>query len=336
MLMKWFSAIPAILILSSPVLAQTWTEFAVGPNFTYPAAVNNSGQIIGSYSATAAGKSKTFVRNPDGSIIKFQSDAESSGGVSINNSGEAVGYLESSGFSRSPDGSFHKISLSCCATSAVAVNDAGHIAGTFFLDWERKIRAVYLMDGAGKYIQFTFPHGYPPHDSVLIEVNGLNNSDQIVGDWTSSSNGVSGQHGFLYESGTFTQLDFSGAKLTRPRAISNRGEVVGDWTDTAGAIHGFVWTDTQGFTSFDAPQGTLTSITAINSSGVSVGYYSDGEKDHGFVLDPQLAITILDAPNASGTIPTGINASGQVAGIYIGPKFSQKGFLYTPAILPPH
>lgn len=332
--MKWCSSILAILILSPALWAQTWTEFAVGPNFTYPAAINNRGQITGSYSASAAGRSKAFVRNADGSITKLQPESVYSGGVSINSSGEVVGYAESSGFDRTPDGGFHKVSLLCCATSAVAVNDAGHIAGTFFLDWDRKISAVYLMDKDGKYIQFTFPHGRAPHDSVLIEVRGLNSSDRIVGDWTSSADGILSQHGFLYESGTFVQLDVSGAKLTRPRAISNAGEVVGDWTDTAGAIHGFLWTETRGFTSYDAPQATLTSIMAINSAGMKVGYYSDGEKDHGFVLDPQLAMTVLDAPNASSTIPVGINASGRVTGIYIGSKSSQKGFLYTPAMLP--
>ncbi len=333
--MKWSYRLLTLLILSLRLSAQTWTDFAVGQNYTYPSAINNGGQVTGSYSATVAGKSKAFVRNANGTIIKLQAEAESSGGVSMNNSGETVGYAESSGFKRLTDGSFHTISLSCCTTSAVAVNDSGHIAGTFFLDWTRKIRAVYLMDAAAKYTQFTFPHDNAPNDSVLIAVSGLNNSDQIVGDWTSSRDGVIGQHGFLYESGTFTQLDVSGAKSTRPRAINNGGKIVGDWTDTKGEIHGFLWTETRGFTSYDAPQATLTSMTAINSSGVIAGYYSDGEKDHGFVLDPRMAITILDAPDAAGTIPTGINASGQVTGIYIGPKFYQKGFLYTPAIFPP-
>jgi hypothetical protein len=64
---------------------------------------------------------------------------------------------------------------------------------------------------------------------------------------------------------------------------------------------------------------------------VTAGHYSDGKTDHGFVLDPQSGLTILDAPHAASTIPNGINASGQVTGLYIGPKFVQKGFIYTPA-----
>jgi hypothetical protein len=82
---------------------------------------------------------------------------------------------------------------------------------------------------------------------------------------------------------------------------------------------------------FDAPQATLTSITAINSSGVVVGYFSDGKADHGFVLDTQGVVTVLEAPHASSTIPNGINARGQVTGLYISTNFAQKGFLYTPA-----
>jgi hypothetical protein len=96
--------------------------------------------------------------------------------------------------------------------------------------------------------------------------------------------------------------------------------------------HGFLWTAAQGFTLFDAPQATLTSITAINSSGVAVGYFTDGKADHGFILNTQGVVTILEAPHASSTIPNGINARGQVAGLYIGTKFAQKGFIYTPAM----
>ena len=96
--------------------------------------------------------------------------------------------------------------------------------------------------------------------------------------------------------------------------------------------HGFLWTAVLGFTLFDAPQATLTSITAINSSGVTVGYFSDGKADHGFVLDARGVVTILNAPHASSTVPNGINARGQVTGLYIGTRFAQKGFIYTPAM----
>jgi hypothetical protein len=322
----------AVLILSLPLSAQTWAEFAVGPNYTYPAAINNSGQVTASYTVPNTNGSKAFIRNADGTLIRIQSNAQNSDSASINSLGEVVGYAGKSGFYRLPDGTFQKLSLFCCATSAVAVNGAGYMAGTFFLNWQRKIRAVYLMDASGKYVHFTFPHDGYPHDSVSIEVGGLNNSNQIAGSWTAYANGVSGRHGFLYGEGTITQLDVPGAAVTQPRAINDSGEIAGDWTDSAGVTHGFLWTAVQGFTLFDAPEATLTSITAINSSGVTVGYFSDGKADHGFVLDTQGVITILNAPHATSTVPNGINARGQVTGLYIGGKFAQKGFLYTPAM----
>jgi uncharacterized membrane protein len=330
-IVKQFALVLAVLILSLPISAQTWTEFAVGPNYTYPAAINNSGQVTGSYTVPNTNGSKAFIRNADGTLVRIQSNAQDSGSASISNSGEVVGFADKSGFRRLPDGTFQMLSLHCCATSAVAVNGAGYIAGTFFLNWQRKIRAIYLMDASGKYVHFTFPHDSYPHDSVSIEVGGLNNSNQIAGGWTAYSNGVLVQHGFLYDSGTMTQLDVPGAVVTQPRAINDSGEIAGDWTDSAGATHGFLWTAAQGFTLFDAPQATLTSITAINSSGVVVGYFSDGKADHGFVLDTQGVVTVLEAPHASSTIPNGINARGQVTGLYISTNFAQKGFLYTPA-----
>ena len=329
--MKRFSLVLAVLALSMPMSAQTWTEFAVGPNYTYPAAINNSGQVAGSYTVPNTDGSRAFIRNADGTLIKIQSNAKNSGSASINNSGEVVGYAGKSGFHRLPDGTFQMSSLFCCATSAVAVNGAGYVAGTFFINWQRNIRAIYLMDASGKYVHFAFPHDGYPHDSVSIEVGGLNNSNQIAGGWTAYGNGVLVQHGFLYDSGTMTQLDVPGAVVTQPRAINDSGEIAGDWTDSAGATHGFLWTAAQGFTLFDAPQATLTSITAINSSGVAVGYFSDGKADHGFVLDTQGVVTLLQAPHASSTIPNGINARGQVTGLYISTNFAQKGFLYTPA-----
>jgi hypothetical protein len=313
-----------------PISAQTWAEFAVGPNYTYPAAINNSGQVTGSYTVPKTNGSRAFIRNADGTLIRIQSNAKNSGSASINNSGEVVGYDGKSGFHRLPDGMFQRLSLYCCATSAVAVNGAGYVAGTFFLNWQRKSRALYLMDASGKYVHFTFPHDSYPHDSVSIEVGGLNNSNQIAGGWTAYGNGVLVQHGFLYDSGTMTQLDAPGAVVTQPRAINDSGEIAGDWTDSAGVTHGFLWSAAQGFKLFDAPQATLTSITAINGSGVVVGYFSDGKADHGFVLDTRGVVTILEAPHASSTIPNGINARGQVTGLYIGTNFAQKGFLYTP------
>jgi hypothetical protein len=329
--MKRSYLVLAVLILSLPISAQTWTEFAVGPNYTYPAAINNSGQVTGSYTMPNTNGSRAFIRNADGTLIRIQSNAQNSGSASINKSGEVVGYAGKSGFHRLPDGTLQTLSLYCCATSAVAVNGAGYMAGTFFLDWQHKIRAVYLMDASGKYVHFTFPHDSHPHDSVSIEVGGLNNSNQIAGGWTAYGNGILVQHGFLYDSGTITQLDVPGAAVTQPRAINDSGEIAGDWTDSAGVTHGFLWTAAQGFTLFDAPQATLTSITAINSSGVTVGYFSDGKADHGFILDARGVVTILEAPQASSTIPNGINATGQVTGLYIGTKFAQKGFIYTPA-----
>jgi hypothetical protein len=119
------------------------------------------------------------------------------------------------------------VSLYCCATSALSVNGAGYIAGTFFLNWQRKIRALYLMDATGKYVQFTFPHDKYPHDSVSIEVGGLNNSNQIAGSWTAYRNGVFGCHGFLYDAGKITQLDVTGAVVTQPRALNDNGEIAG-------------------------------------------------------------------------------------------------------------
>jgi probable HAF family extracellular repeat protein len=53
---------------------------------------------------------------------------------------------------------------------------------------------------------------------------GINNSGEIVGYYTDSSGN---QHGFIYQSGTFTTVDDPDGTDTHLTAINNNGEIAG-------------------------------------------------------------------------------------------------------------
>ena len=57
----------------------------------------------------------------------------------------------------------------------------------------------------------------------LTEVNGINDAGQIVGVFSSST----GNHGFVYNGGSFTFVDFPGSPETVPQGINNQGQIVG-------------------------------------------------------------------------------------------------------------
>src|SRR5262245_39322126 len=70
----------------------------------------------------------------------------------------------------------------------------------------------------------------------LTDVNGINNSGQVVGSFTSG--GVS--HGFLLSAGVYTTLDVPGATSTAAWDINDSGQVAGSYT-ADGTTHAFLW-----------------------------------------------------------------------------------------------
>ncbi len=90
---------------------------------------------------------------------------------------------------------------------------------------------LYL-DGQGG-LEFLAPPG-----AAATSANGLNNTGQIVGDYTDIASGQ--VHGFLFDIATqaYTTLDFSNAVGTSAHAINDYGQVVGTYTDAQHVLHG--------------------------------------------------------------------------------------------------
>lgn len=93
-----------------------------------------------------------------------------------------------------------------------------------------------------------------------------------------------GTHGFLLEGGTFSQIDFPGAKETEIRGINDRGRIVGLFRDAGDVAHGLI-VDDGVTTQIDFPGATQTVIGDINDGGQLVGGFADDAGlFHGFVI----------------------------------------------------
>ena len=65
---------------------------------------------------------------------------------------------------------------------------------------------------------------------------GINTAGDIVGRWLDAT----GSHGFLYQAGVFTPINFPLATSTTAFGINDTGEIAGFYADAA-ATHGFVY-----------------------------------------------------------------------------------------------
>ena len=110
---------------------------------------------------------------------------------------------------------------------------------------------------------------------------GDNDAGQVVGFFQSPT----GNHGFVYTAGTFTQFDVPGAQHTMAADINNTGQIVGNYVDSDGFQHGFL--DSGGtFSTIDVPFANWTDILGMNDLGQIVGDFSfpDSSSALGFVL----------------------------------------------------
>jgi uncharacterized membrane protein len=135
----------------------------------------------------------------------------------------------------------------------------------------------------------------------------INDRDQVVGfvtTFTTTGTLVTSMttHGFLYDNGQFSFIDFPGATDTFVEDINNKGVIVGNYS-TDNGYHGFI--DYQGnMTTLDFPGATNTFIYGINDHNQIVGGYQDVSGAHGFIGYEHCNVgglaAILSDPNGGG------------------------------------
>ncbi len=310
-----------------------------GSKGTYPASLNDSGVIVGSYFDVNL-VSHGFLRHIGGGIETL--DGPGTGNVivgadAINNSGVIAGNFQDSarvnhGYVRDAAGHYTQFDITgACTLQPGGINSIGQISG-------------YWGDcgiGGGGYHGFlrdvdgtitTFDFG--PFNTTLG--CNINDSGQIVGLFAQAGSGIGA---------TFIRnLDGSAVFYSAPNAsggtsgcsINNSGTVSGVITQS-GDPYGIGFIRDAGGNVTDINFGSLNEVryqTAINNTGVVTGTHQTATDNvyHGFVRDTAGVITSFDVAQAGttggqGTLPIAINSKGRITGSYIGPKNVSHGFV---------
>jgi probable HAF family extracellular repeat protein len=166
--------------------------------------------------------------------------------------------------------------------SACLFNGEPVITNSFL--WDRRKGSVTIIEIPGSSNRQLF--------SCRINstaAQGINNMGQIVGSFLDTNNI---RHGFLWQAGTFTQIDVPGAISTEAQGINNSSQIVGAFVDASGLSHGFL-RDGDTFTRIAVPDATSTEANGINNSSQIVGAFvvpeappETGRITRGYVTTP--------------------------------------------------
>ncbi len=262
----------------------------------YITGINDAGEIVGSANTDIVpnGPSSNIGFLIDGSSLTTftQQPPPADGGIgtgAINNSGEFVGatetgVVEDGGVSGNPTytGFISTGTLPGTTTipnfEAHGINDMGVVVGNQGI-WQ-----------SGVITPLNDPNAAPNSTAAM----GINNSGEIVGYYTDSSGD---QHGFIYQSGTFTTVDDPNGTNTHLTAINNNGEIVG-WYETA-----FSSSNLFPERGLNYQDGTFTTLSA----GSNVNTFLTGVSDDGIIVGnsgmPDFSNPFIASQNPLGTAP---------------------------------
>jgi len=223
--------------------------------------------------------------------------------VRINNHGDIVGSCETApgdpsnklvGFIRDKNGHFTFLDVpGADGTEAFGINDRGAVVGQYFIP---------LISGASGFARF---HGFLwrkgkfetidiPLDNSVTILLGINKKQQIIGAYFTYEpvpNEVSEWHGFVYDNGNFTPLNFPGSAWAYPLDINNEGQVLGVYDTSVGGFQGGPSEPEGGHFIFDddkffkvglppVPAGSelaFFDVNGMNDEGQLVGFYTTRE-----------------------------------------------------------
>ena len=261
---------------------------------TVPQAINNLGQIVGSY-ANADGTRHGFLRQPNGAYTTVDlPGATQTFAVGINDLGMIVGDWEDAngqfhGFTRGANGSFSTVDFpGAVDTGVFGINDFGMMAGVYDLGDQTTNISCAL--ARGTFMSFEEPAAAP----MQTVAEGINVLGVISGFFNDPSGNT---HGYVRGvDRTFHSFDFPGADYTDTTKINSFGQLVGG-TLTNFPLRGYIYTATNkpsgspspaAFFSFDYPDSKNSTLHGINDLGQLVGFYRGfgSVAMHGFLATP--------------------------------------------------
>lgn len=300
-----FGAIVALATIFFAVRQPTASAAAGYESFDFPAAaytiavgISNSGEVVGFYGICNGGcVDHGFLRSKDGVLTSIDYPmADSTNAYDINESGDVVGtYFDTAGqhaFMMDRKGNFTNIDFpdpAACQTVGLGINSRGDVVGYYDLtdpggDCDGPdLGFIRSADGVYQTIENPFAD-----DS--IQVNGINPSGQMVGNWLDDSTPMDEHERafFLNKAGSASAFDYPGAADTIAFGVNPQGTVTGfyltEHLNTFGPGHGFMRDRDGVMTELRFPGANKTLVGKINASNEFVGAYRTGAGAfHGFV-----------------------------------------------------
>lgn len=309
-------AVLSLVLLSASVAAHADIRYAVtpiGPAGSMPAGINNSGQVVGSF--TAGDVTHAFLYAGARFVDLGTLGGTYSVARGINDAGAVVGASDTAAGNTHAfvyaNGKMTDIgSLGGDNSSAAAINNNGQVAGV--ADGAGGSYAFLYSPGAGMLNLGTLPGG------VASRAEGINNAGVVVGGSLAGSTPLPQFHAFMYASGAMTDLGTLTGAFSVAQAVNDRGVVVG-WSNAGRNIdHAFLYA-----AGVMSDLGTLTGQGSsgaydINDAGQVVGWSEVANKETRGILYEDGAMVDLDTlvDAASGwTIQSAfaINDSQQIA-----------------------
>lgn len=205
--------------------------------------INDQGVVVGESGG------QPVVWDTSGHAAKLQVPADMSGGkaLCVNNSGSAVGYVQSSrGYQEAvlwnPDGTINRKlndGIAYKSTQAVLINDAGWVAVQCFvpLAGGDPYDPYVLLAPDGRIVTLQ-KAGYTTSKAVAI-----NSSGQVVGYLTNGANSRPERAVLWSPTGSATALPLPAGRVTaQASGISDSGMIAGSAQDVNGASRAVIWT----------------------------------------------------------------------------------------------
>jgi hypothetical protein len=211
---------------------------------TQVTAINDTGITVGFWANAAGANFGFYWQNGRFHNVNFPTSNNASPAVNqllgINNTGTAVGFYNDSkgnahGYEYSLRTHHFKLVTISGATSltAAAVNNKGATAG--FYTNAAGTTVGYLQLHSGKVTTLAFP------GASSTQAFGVNDSNEVVGQYTVGTGNSAVTHGFVWLNGKFGTVDVpAGTGGTTVNGINDEGDLVGFYTDAAGNTDGFL------------------------------------------------------------------------------------------------
>jgi hypothetical protein len=120
--------------------------------------------------------------------------------------------------------------------TAAGINDLGDVAG--FATNSAGSTEAFLLRSDGMLFRLNFP------GATATQAFGVNNGDEVVGDYTVGTGNSATTHGFVWAPGFGFQTvnDPNGADSTTINGVNDRGDLVGFYVDSTGNTDGLLAT----------------------------------------------------------------------------------------------